>query len=117
MHIGDCIGGQVFFDADMQTEGVKPRFVDHGEVTAKVFKDPNTRILEINSKTGLYPLYMTYSVFAEKLQAYRDKHMLATDVPVQTQNQIWDEVLRNHIFVICKTEMAKSITMAMVQVN
>ena len=110
MHIGDCIGGQVFFDTDMQTEGVKPRFVDHGEVTAKVFKDPNTRILEINSKTGLYPLYMTYSVFAEKLQAYREKHMLATDVPVQTQNQIWDDVLRNHIFVICKTEMAKSIT-------
>ena len=110
MHIGDCIGGQVFFDTDMQTEGVKPRFVDHGEVTANVFKDPNTRILEINSKTGLYPLFMTYSVFAEKLQAYRDKHMLATDVPVQTQNQIWDEVLRNHIFVICKTEMAKSIT-------
>ena len=110
MHIGDCIGGQVFFDTDMQTEGVKPRFVDHGEVTAKVFKDPNTRILEINSKTGLYPLFMSYSVFAEKLQAYRDSHMLATDVPVQTQNQIWDDVLRNHIFVICKTEMAKSIT-------
>ena len=110
MHIGDCIGGQVFFDTDMQTEGVKPRFVDHGEVTAKVFKDPDTRILEINSKTGLYPLYMAYSVFAEKLQAYRDSHMLATDVPVQTQNQIWDDVLRNHIFVICKTEMAKSIT-------
>lgn len=110
MHIGDCIGGQVFFDTDMQTEGVKPRFVDHGEVTAKVFKDPDTRILEINSKTGLYPLYMAYSVFAEKLQAYRNKHMLATDVPVQTQNQIWDEVLRNNIFVICKTEMAKSIT-------
>lgn len=110
MHIGDCIGGQVFFDTDMQTEGVKPRFVDHGEVTTKVFKDPNTRILEINSKTGLYPLFMAYSVFAEKLQAYRDSHMLATDVPVSTQNQIWDEVLRNHIFVICKTEMAKSIT-------
>ena len=110
MHIGDCIGGQVFFDTDMQTEGVKPRFVDHGEVSTKVFKDPNTRILEINSKTGLYPLFMAYSVFAEKLQAYRDKHMLATDVPVQTQNQIWDDVLRNNIFVICKTEMAKSIT-------
>ena len=110
MHIGDCIGGQVFFDTDMQTEGVKPRFVDHGEVTTKVFKDPNTRILEINSKTGLYPLYMAYSVFAEKLQDYRDKQMLATDVPVETQNRIWDDVLRNHIFVICKTEMAKSIT-------
>lgn len=110
MHIGDCIGGQVFFDEAMDTEAVKPRYVDHGEVSQKVFKDPNTRILEINSKTGLYPLYMTYSVFAEKLQAYRDTHMLATEVPIKIQNEIWDEVLRNNIFVICKTEMAKSIT-------
>ena len=110
MHIGDCIGGQVFFETDMQTEAMKPRFVDHGEVTEKVFKDPNTRILEINSKTGLYPLYMAYSVFAEKLQKYRDTHMLATDVPIPIQNEIWDDVLKNHIFIICKTEMAKSIT-------
>ena len=110
MHIGDCIGGQVFFDEAMETEAVKPRYVDHGEVSQKVFKAPNTRILEINSKTGLYPLYMTYSVFAEKLQAYRDTHMLATEVPITIQNEIWDEVLRNNIFVICKTEMAKSIT-------
>lgn len=110
MHIGDCIGGQVFYEEDMQTEAIEPHFVDHGEVTAKVFKDSNTRILEINSKTGLYPLYMAYSVFAEKLKAYRDSHMLATDVPIETQNKIWDEVLQNHIFVICKTEMAKSIT-------
>lgn len=110
MHIGDCIGGQVFYEEDMQTECLTPRFVDRGEVTETVFKDPNTRILEINSKTGLYPLYMAYSVFAEKLQAYRDTHMLATEVPVEIQNQIWDEVLVNNIFVICKTEMAKSIT-------
>lgn len=110
MHIGDCIGGQVFYEEDMQTEAVKPRFVTHGEVTEKVFKDPNTRILEINSKTGLYPLFMTYSVFAERLQAYRETHWSATEVPLEIQNQIWDEVLRNHIFVICKTEMAKSIT-------
>ena len=110
MHIGDCIGGRVFLEEDWQTECLQPRFVDHGEVTATVFKDPKTRILEINSKTGLYPLFMAYSVFDEKLQAYRDTHMLATDVPVETQNQIWDEVLRNHIFIVCKTEMAKSIT-------
>ena len=110
MHIGDCIGGRVFLEEDMQTECLEPRFVNRGTVTSRVFKDPKTRILEINSKTGLYPLFMSYSVFAEKLQAYRDKHMLATEVPIETQNQIWDDVLRNHIFVICKTEMAKSIT-------
>lgn len=110
MHIGDCIGGYVFFDEAMETESVKPRLVDHGEVTAKVFKEKNTRILEINSKTGLYPLYMAYGVFAEKLQDYRVQHMLATDVPIDIQNQLWDEVLKNNIFVICKTEMARSIT-------
>ena len=110
MHIGDCIGGRVFLEDDWQSECLQPRFVDHGKVTATVFKAPNTRILEINSKTGLYPLFMAYGVFEEKLQAYRDTHMLTTDVPVEIQNQIWDEVLRDHIFVICKTEMAKSIT-------
>ena len=110
MHIGDCIGGQVFFDTEMQTEALKPRFVDHGDVTAKVFKDSKTRILEINSKTSLYPLYMAYRVCAEKLQVYRATHMLSTEVPPDIQNQIWDDVLRNNIFVICKTEMAKSIT-------
>lgn len=110
MHIGDCIGGRVFYDTDMQTELLKPRLVDHGEATEEVFRDPDTRILEINSKTGLYPLYMAYSVFAEKLQAYRDSHMLATDVPLDIQNEIWDGVLKDNIFVICKTEMAKSIT-------
>jgi len=110
MHIGDCIGGWDFYDEDTTTKLMKPKFNDLGDVTAKVFKDPDTRILEINSKTGLYPLYMTYSVFAEKLQHYRDTHMLATEVPIEKQNEIWDEVLRNNIFVICKTEMAKSIT-------
>lgn len=36
--------------------------------------------------------------------------MLATDVPVDIQNQIWNNVLKDNLFVICKTEMAKSIT-------
>ena len=110
MHIGDCIGGWNYLDSEREARLPAPVFIDHGEVTAKVFKDPETRILEINSKTGLYPLYMALSVFMEKLKAYREKHMLATDVPIDIQNELWDEVLKNHIFVVCKTEMAKSIT-------
>lgn len=53
MHIGDCIGGWDFYEDDTTTKRVNPIFNDLGVVTAKVFKDPNTRILEINSKTGL----------------------------------------------------------------
>lgn len=110
MHIGDCIGGWNYLDSEKEDRLTEPVFIDHGEVTQKVFKDKDTRILEINSKTGLYPLYMALSVFMEKLKEYREKHMLATDVSIDIQNELWDEVLNNHIFVVCKTEMAKSIT-------
>lgn len=110
MHIGDCIGGWNYLDDEREVKRMEPVFIDHGEVTQKVFKDPDTRILEINSKTGLYPLYMTLSVFMSKCQRYRDKHMLATDIPIEKQYELWDETLKNNIFIICKTEMAKQIT-------
>ena len=110
MHIGDCIGGWNYLDSEGEARLMEPKFIDHGEVTEKVFGDPETRILEINSKTGLYPLYMTLSVFMSKCKRYRDSHMLATDIPVEKQKELWNEVLRDNIFVVCKTEMAKQIT-------
>lgn len=110
MHIGDCIGGWNYLDSEGEARLMEPKFIDHGEVTEKVFGDSDTRILEINSKTGLYPLYMTLSVFMSKCKRYRDSHMLATDIPVEKQNELWNEVLRDNIFVVCKTEMAKQIT-------
>ena len=110
MHIGDCIGGWNFLDDEREARLLEPVFIDHGEVTTKVFKDPNTRILEINSKTGLYPLYMALSVFMSKCKIYRDNHMLATEIPSEKQRELWNEVLHDNIFVICKTEMAKQIT-------
>ena len=113
MHMSDTLGGWDFFDATHdQEKGLldEPRYVEHEGVTQEVFGNPDTRILEINSKTGLYPLYVTYSVFAEKCRRYRDEHMLATDLPDETKLKLWDETLANNIFVICKTPMAKSIT-------
>lgn len=113
MHMSDCLGGWDFYDETHDEQRGKlqePRFVDRGEVTQQVFTDPDTRILEINSKTGLYPLYVAYSVFAERCRRYRDDHMLATDLPDEQQMQLWDKTLAENIFVICKTPMAKSIT-------
>ena len=77
MQISNCLGGWDFYDETHDDENgllAEPRFVDRGEPTQKVFLDPDTRILEINSKTGLYPLYMAYSTFAARCQRYRDEH-------------------------------------------
>jgi hypothetical protein len=68
MHMGDCLGGYVFYDEAMETPLEKPRFVNQGQVTKDVFA-PDARILEINSKSGLYPLYMAYSIYRSRLAA------------------------------------------------
>lgn len=113
MHISDTLGGWDFYDEthdEAHGKLEKPRHVVRDEVTERVFSDPDTRILEINSKTGLYPLYVAYSVFAERCHRYREEHMLSTDLPDATQIELWDKTLAENIFVICKTPMAKSIT-------
>ena len=107
MHIGDCMGGYVFWDDRFEKTIDKPRYADKGDVTKKVF-DKDAIILEINSKSGLYPLYMAYSIYKNiVLEKYPDENVLPS---VAEQLEIWDKVVANNIFVICKTKMAKSIT-------
>ena len=104
MHLGDSLGGYCFFDKDYETAIEDPRFIDHGEVTAEVFT-PDSRILEINSKSGLYPLYMAYSIYRTRV-----KNSLFSVFSIEDEQRIWDKVVAENIFVICKTPMAKSIT-------
>ena len=104
MHLGDCLGGYNFFEKDYETTLSDPRFIDHGEVTANVFA-PDSRILEINSKSGLYPLYMAYSIYRARI-----KNSLFSVSSIEDEQRIWDKVVAENIFVICKTPMAKSIT-------
>ena len=110
MHMSDCLGGYDFFDEQHQETLEQPRRVDRGDVTRVVFADPDSHVLEINSKTGLYPLYVTYSLFEEACLRYREEHTIDTDIPDDEQLRLWDEVVAHHIFVVCKTPMAKSIT-------
>lgn len=104
MHLGDCLGGYNFYDAEYQNVISDPRFIDKGEVTAEVFS-PESRILEINSKSGLYPLYMAYGIYRARVKA-----SLFSVETVEEQQAVWDKVIAENIFVICKTPMAKSIT-------
>ena len=104
MHLGDCLGGYNFYDTEYQNVISEPRFIDKGEVTAEVFS-PESRILEINSKSGLYPLYMAYGIYRARAKA----SLFAVET-VEEQQAVWDKVIAENIFVICKTPMAKSIT-------
>lgn len=111
MHMSNTIGGWCFFNEkfedDTQTEKYRldePRFVDRGEVTKTVFGE-NAHVLEINSKTGLYPLYVAYSFYRQKLNGKNEN-----DFTPEECQAFWNEVVENNIFVICKTPMAKYIT-------
>ena len=104
MHLGDCLGGYSFLAEDNEAILAEPRFIDHGKVTAEVFAE-DARILEINSKSGLYPLYMAYSIYRTRVAA-----SLFSVSSIEDEQRIWDKVVAENIFVICKTPMAKSIT-------
>ena len=131
MHLSDTIGGWCFwneeFDAPYTEENRygeqvnAARFVDRGEVTRDIFSDYNSRILEINSKTGLYPLYMAYSLFkGAKEPQYRSASLTSERGSSRDAEQyyrqadddleIWKDVLQDNIFVACRTRMAVSIT-------
>lgn len=103
MHMSDCLGGYDFFDDEHKDVINIPRYVDKENITAEVFGNKNARILEINSKTGLYPLYAAYSLF-------RARCTNIDIIDMDKQNVCWEETIKNNVFVICKTPMAKAIT-------
>lgn len=105
MHMSDCLGGYDFYDEAHEQMVDEPRFVDRGKVTVDTFANAGARVLEINSKTGLYPLYVTYSIFRSRCAACSEEEL--DDAKLQ---QLWDAAVRENVFVICKTPMAKQIT-------
>ncbi len=104
MHMSDTLGGYAFYDEEFKTPLSEPRFVDRGNVTAEVF-NPQTHILEINSKTGLYPLYVAYSVYRARL-----RELLTSPESVEDEWAVWAKAISENVFIVCKTKMARSIT-------
>ena len=104
MHMSDCLGGYTFYNEDFSGTIEEPRFVDRGDVTAEVFA-PDSPLLEINSKSGLYPLYLAYNIYRARL-----RNEMFSPETLEEHQAIWDKAVAENIFVICKTPMAKSIT-------
>lgn len=106
MHMSDCLGGWCFYDEEFKQMLNEPRFVDRGQVTKDVFKT-DAHVLEINSKSGLYPLYVAYNIFRNRVAATQEKY---GDVNYSLAMMLWDATIEENILVVCKTPMAKSIT-------
>ena len=128
MHLSDCLGGYAFFNerfdgpVEREVEATggelfewvetdEPRFVDRDDVTRDVF-DTHNRILEINSKTGLYPLYVAYAFFRRRLADYVAAELLddPANLSVEEEQVVWDDVLTRNVYVICNTPLARRIT-------
>ena len=105
MHMSDCLGGYCFYNEDFTDTLEEPRFVDRGKVTADTLANTRAQILEVNSKTGLYPLYVTYSIYRKRCETVDPK-----DMTIEKQYQLWRQTVEENVFVICKTPMAKAIT-------
>ena len=107
MHLCDSLGGYCFMNEDFTTPLDQPRYLTHKGVTAEVFH-PRSVILEINSKSGLYPLYATYNIYRTRVDEAREKY---GEINRAAALMLWDRTLEENIFVVCKTPMAQSITM------
>ena len=106
MHLGDCLGGYDFFNEDHSEVLEEPRYVDKGKVTADTLANVNSQILEINSKTGLYPLYVSYSIYRKRCESINPDLLT-----FEKQLELWDLTVRENIYVICNTPMARAITL------
>ncbi|MBQ9347156.1 MAG: DEAD/DEAH box helicase family protein, partial [Oscillibacter sp.] len=106
MHLSDTIGGYCFLDENFDQDNPleTPRLVEQEDVTANLLLNPDVKILEMNSKSGLYPLYMAYSVYAMRLNGNEE------ELPLERTQELWRQVLQEHIFVLCRTKMAQCIT-------
>ena len=105
MHMGDMLGGWNFYDNKYIVTIEEPRFINNGDVTRDVLLNKDSKILEFNSKTGLYPLYVTISLFKHKCLNVDSKKLTE-----ELMERIWEQTIEDNIFIVCKTPMAKTIT-------
>lgn len=108
-HLATTIGGLRFFDDTYDVtsnQGINIREWINTPETESAFK-MDTRILEINSKTGLYPLYAAASLYWREFLSLNEKS--AGKFSLVDEFKIWSDILNTNIFVVSKTPMAKLI--------
>lgn len=103
MHLTKAFGGHNFSSGETDKAG-KPAWVSK-DVDTSVWSQEDTKILEINSKSGMYPLLAAYNVYSRRLTKLSKKS------EEKVFREVWNSVLKDNIYVLCKSPMAQSITM------
>lgn len=104
IQINTVMGGLNFYDNNFESttqSGVPNLHWVDTDLTSSIYQKTAT-ILDINSKTGLYPLHSAISLYYKMLLLNTDKRFDA--------NKIYKDILANNIYAIAKTPMAKTIT-------
>lgn len=110
LHLGETIGGEVFYDIegqDFRRKLSEPKLIDHSgegvqdKIHSDVFYDEDAKILEINSKSGIYPLFLAYSLY--KIHSSKDGGKTF-------EVEVWKRILEKNLYILCQTEMAVKIT-------
>lgn len=110
MQLASTIGGLSYYNDDFSEtsiDGTSALHWEDQEDTGKIFGD-NSKILEINSKTGLYPLFCAASFFFKQQMEFIDNNV--GKITQIDEENIIQNVLKSNIYVIAKTPMAKTIT-------
>ena len=104
MQTEKSVGGLNFYDDDFTstTNGATSNlhWVEK-DITSEIYH-PDTKILDINSKTGLYPLHAAISLYYQKVMPNDDNHFEA--------DKVYQDILANNVYAVAKTPMAKTIT-------
>jgi hypothetical protein len=105
LHYSMVFGGYSFFkddecleEIDLESDSPIKREVQDYAIQDVYNKD--AKILDINSKTGLYSLFAAYTLCEEQKNDY--------DGPFE---ELWKKVLSENVFSVCRTKMAASVTM------
>lgn len=110
MQLASTIGGLSFYNEDFSDTSIDGtpalHWVDK-EDTSEIY-DQGSKILEINSKTGLYPLFCAASFFFKQQWEFIDSN-IGKITKVDEENII-KNILKENIYVIAKNPMAKTIT-------
>lgn len=103
LHLSETLGGYSYWDEN-NIELDEPRFIKRGDITKDVFYKEDAKILEINSKSGLYPLYVANTLYNMKINENEENKS------IEELKEIWKNIIEENIYAICKTKMARSIT-------